>query len=78
MIFVSVGRTQLMAENVLAHARSQAGSTLLVETIVNATIYSRIVNIICDLFPTRVMEHNLGQKGVGEGDGVSILSVHFF
>src|SRR4029453_9575166 len=74
----SAERTQLMLENVSSHASSLAGSSFLVETVVNAAIDSSVVDVVGDLFPTGVMKRHVWHEWVGEGDGVPARTVDLF
>ena len=57
----SVHRSQLMSQNIAAHLPALARSSLLIKTVMHSTKHSRVVDILSDVFPTRVTEHHIRQ-----------------
>jgi hypothetical protein len=61
-----------MSKDVRSNSSSLAGCGLHIEAVVDAAKDPRVVDVIGDLLPTRVVEHHVRHQRVSEGDGMSI------
>src|SRR5687768_5461628 len=67
-----------MPQNVTADLASLPRRLLLIESVVHTAVDARIVDIVGDLLPARIVERHVRHFRAGECEGVSVLAKHMF
>ena len=68
--------TQQMPKDVPSNLSALARRALLVEAVVHAAEDARVIDIVGDLLPARVVHHHVGYERVGQRDRVAVLAEH--